>query len=201
MTINNKESTKSAEEEKKEQFQQKCSIVIASIAALLLINNMGAQNASSQATFENANAINTFAFYQAKNIRQNDLNLAATVLEGVVNTAASIANQDAKRQLNEQAQAFRTKALGYESEPETGEGKKELLQKARQAETQRNFALQQGPYFDFASLALQLAIIMFSVVLITNRKTLYASGIVAAVLGTLLSINGFFLWFHIPGLG
>jgi hypothetical protein len=201
MESNTKELEKTSEDEKKEHFQQKCSIVIASIAALLLINNMGAQNASSQATFENANAINTFAFYQAKNIRQNDLNLAATVLEGVANTAVPIANQEAKRQLNEQAQAFRTKALGYESEPETGEGKKELLQKARQAEAQRNLALQQGPYFDFASLALQLAIIMFSVVLITHRKTLYVSGIVAAVLGTALSVNGFFLWVHIPGLG
>ena len=201
MTSNTIELKKKAEDVNKERFQQKCSIVIASIAALLLINNMGAQNASSQAAFENANAINTFAFYQAKNIRQNDLNLAATVLEGVAHTAVPIANQEAKRQLVDQAQAFRQKALGYESEPESGEGKKELLQKARQAETQRNLALQQGPYFDFASLALQLAIIMFSVVLITNRKTLYTSGVAAATLGTLLSINGFFLWVHIPGLG
>lgn len=201
MTSNTKENTKSTEEEKKERFQQQCSIVISLIAALLLINNMGAQNASSQAAFENANAINTFAFYQAKNIRQNDLNLAASTLDGIANTAVPIANEDAKRQLREQAQAFRTKALGYESEPESGEGKKELLQKARQAEAQRDLALRQGPYFDFASLALQLAIILFSVVLITNRKTLYASGIAAAVLGTLLSVNGFFLWVAIPGLG
>ena len=201
MTSNTKELEKSAEEEKKERFQQQCSIVISLIATLLLINNMGAQNASSQAAFENANAINTFAFYQAKNIRQNDLNLAATTLEGIANTAMPIANEDAKRQLRDQAQAFRTKALGYESEPESGEGKKELLQKARQAEAQRDLALRQGPYFDFASLALQLAIILFSVVLITNRKTLYASGIAAAVLGTLLSVNGFFLWVAIPGLG
>lgn len=201
MTSNTKENTKSTEEEKKERFQQQCSIVISLIAALLLINNMGAQNASSQAAFENANAINTFAFYQAKNIRQNDLNLAASTLDGIANTAVPIANEDAKRQLREQAQAFRTKALGYESEPESGEGKKELLQKARQAEAQRDLALRQGPYFDFASLALQLAIILFSVVLITNRKTLYASGIAAAVLGTMLSVNGFFLWVAIPGLG
>jgi hypothetical protein len=201
MTINTKELEKSAEEEKKERFQQQCSIVISLIATLLLINNMGAQNASSQAAFENANAINTFAFYQAKNIRQNDLNLAATTLDGIASTAMPIANEDAKRQLRDQAQAFRTKALGYESEPENGEGKKELLQKARQSEAQRDLALRQGPYFDFASLALQLAIILFSVVLITNRKTLYASSIAAAVLGALLSVNGFFLWVAIPGLG
>lgn len=201
MPNNTEELKNSAETEKKEQFQQQCSIVISLIATLLLINSMGAQNASSQAAFENTNAINTFAFFQAKSIRQNDLNLAATTLEGIANTAMPIANEDAKRQLRDQAQAFRSKATSYESEPETGEGKKELLQKARQAEAQRDLALRQGPYFDFASLALQLAIILFSVVLITNRKTLYASGIAAALLGTLLSMNGFFLWVAIPGLG
>lgn len=201
MPDNTEELKNPAETEKKEQFQQQCSIVISLIATLLLINSMGAQNASSQAAFENTNAINTFAFFQAKSIRQNDLNLAATTLEGIANTAMPIANEDAKRQLRDQAQVFRSKATSYESEPETGEGKKELLQKARQAEAQRDLALRQGPYFDFASLALQLAIILFSVVLITNRKTLYASGIAAALLGTLLSMNGFFLWVAIPGLG
>lgn len=189
------------EDSRKEAFQKKCSIVISLIAALLLINNMGAQNAASQAAFANASAINTFAFYQAKNIRQNDLNLAASTLEGMADVAIPLVNEEAKRQLREQAQSHRAKASSYESEPETGEGKKELLQKARQAEATRDLALQKGPYFDFASLALQLAIILFSVVLITNRKTLYASAVAAAVLGTLLSINGFFLLVSIPGLG
>ncbi len=196
-----KESQPTAEEAKKERFQQQCSIVISLIAALLLVNNMGAGNASSQAAFENANAINTFAFYQAKNIRQNDLNLSANTLDGIANTALPLANEDAKKLLREQAQAYRTKAASYESEPDTGEGKKELLQKARQAEALRDLALRQGPYFDFASLLLQLSIILFSIVLITNRKTLFASGIIAGVLGTFLSMNGFFLWVTIPGLG
>ena len=201
MDKNQKEMQPTAEEVQKEEFQKKCSIVISLIATLLLVNNMGAQNASSQASFENANAINTFAFYQAKNIRQNDLNLAANTLEGIANTAVPLANEDAKKQLRDQAQTYRTKAASYESEPESGEGKKELLQKARQAEESRDLALRKGPYFDFASLALQLAIILFSVVLITNRKTLYASAITAAVIGAVLSLNGFFLFMTIPGLG
>jgi len=201
MESQSKESPTTAEEAKKERFQQQCSIVISLIAALLLVNNMGAGNASSQAAFENANAINTFAFYQAKNIRQNDLNLAANTLEGIANTAVPLANEDAKKLLREQAQAPRPKAARYEPEPDTGEGKKELLQKARQAESLRDLALRQGPYFDFASLLLQLSIILFSIVLITNRKTLFASGIIAGMAGTFLSMNGFFLWFTIPGLG
>ena len=188
-------------DEKKEAFQKKCSILISIIASLLLINNLGAQNASSQAGFENANAINTFAFFQAKAIRQNDLNLASSILEGVANTSLPLVNLEAKEKLREQAMAFKAKAISYESEPETGEGKKELLQKAHKAEEQRDNALRQGPYFDYASLLLQLAIIFFSVVLITNRRTLLISGLIATALGSLLSLNGFFLLFNIPLIG
>jgi hypothetical protein len=61
---------------KREAFQRKCSIIISLIASMLLVNNLGSQNAAGAASFQNAAAINTYAFFQAKNIRQNDLNLA-----------------------------------------------------------------------------------------------------------------------------
>jgi hypothetical protein len=145
-------------------------------------------------------ASNAYAFYQAKNIRQNDLNLAAQTLEGIANTAVPLANESAKQQLRQQAEAMRAKALGYDSEPSSGEGKKELLAKAKESEKIRDEAMQKGPYFDFAGLLLQLSIILISVVLITERRTLYLSGVSAAVLGTFLSLDGFYLFLKIPFL-
>ena len=195
------ETNNAAESEAKDRFQRKCSIIISLIASLLLLNNLGAQNAAGDAAFLNASAINTYAFYQAKNIRQNDLNLAANTLDAIVNTSIPLANEDAKKQLRAQAESYRTKAQGYESEPESGEGKKELLAKARQAEQARDKAMEKGPYFDFAGLLLQLSIILFSVVLITERKTLYISATVAAIAGTFLSLDAFWLFLRIPGLG
>jgi hypothetical protein len=185
-------------ESKKEAFQRKCSIIISLIASMLLVNNLGSQNAAGAASFLNASAINTYAFFQAKNIRQNDLNLAAQTLDGIANTAVPLANEEAKKTLREQAEALRAKALSYESEPASGEGKKELLAKAKEAELARNEAMEKGPYFDFAGLLLQLAIILISVVLITERRTLYVSGMVAAVAGTFLSLDGFYLFLRIP---
>jgi hypothetical protein len=185
---------------KKEAFQRKCSIIISLIASMLLVNNLGSQNAASTASFLNASAINTYGFFQAKNIRQNDLNLAAQTLEGIANTAVPLANEDAKKSLREQAEAFRAKALSYDSDPASGEGKKELLAKAEEAELARDQAMEKGPYFDFAGLLLQLAIILMSVVLITERRTLYVTGMVAAVAGTFLSLDGFYLFLRIPFL-
>jgi hypothetical protein len=186
---------------KKEAFQRKCSIIISLIASMLLVNNLGSQNAAGEASFQNAAAINTYAFYQAKTVRQNDLNLAAQTLDGIANTAVPLANESAKQNLRQQAEELRAKALGYESDTATGEGKKELLAKAKAAEKVRDQAMGKGPYFDFAGLLLQLSIILISVVLITERRTLYLSGMTAAILGTFLSMDGFFLFLRIPLLG
>ncbi len=185
----------------KEALQRKCSIIISLIASMLLVNNLGSQNAASTASFLNAAAINTYAFYQAKTIRQNDMMLAAQTLEGIANTALPLANEASKKTLHQQAEALRAKALSYESDPVAGEGKKELLNKAREAERSRDEAMQRGPYFDFAGLLLQLSIILISVVLITERRTLYVSGVVAAIVGTFLSMDGFFMFLPIPLLG
>ncbi len=188
-----------SQEGSKEAFQRKCSIIISLIASMLLINNLGAQNAGNAAAFLNASAINTYSFYQAKTIRQNDLNLAATTLDAIVETSPTVTDT-VKTAIRTKADAFREKAKTYDSDPESGEGKKELLAKSKASEQARDAALEKGPYFDFAGLLLQLAIILFSVVLITERRTLYLSGSAAAILGTFLSMDGFFLFVRLPFL-
>jgi hypothetical protein len=185
-------------ESPKDIFQRKCSIIISLIASMLLINSLGSQNAGSSAAFLNASAINTYSFYQAKTIRQNDLNISAFTLDAMVDVAGKGIDDATQKSIREQAEKFRSKAAGYETDPETGEGKKELLAKSKQAEQARDAALERGPYFDFAGLLLQLAIILISVVLITERRTLYITGLSAAIVGTFLSLDGFFLFLRLP---
>ena len=182
----------------KDIFQRKCSIIISLIASMLLIDNLGSQNASSSATFLNASAINTYGFYQAKSIRQNDLNISAFTLDSMVTIAGKGIDESTKKSILDQAEKFRLKAASYDSDAETGEGKKELLAKSKLAEKARDEAMEKGPYFDFAGLLLQLAIILISVVLITERRTLYLTGLTAACIGTFLSLDGFFLFIRLP---
>jgi len=186
-----------SQESSKEAFQRKCSILISLIASMLLINNLGSQNSGSSAAFLNASAINTYAFFQAKAIRQNDMNLTANTLDAIVDTSPTV-NESTKQVIRDKAEAMRVKAKSYDSDPESGEGKKELLAKAKASEVARDAAMERGPYFDFAGLLLQLSIILFSVVLITERRTLYLSASAAAILGTFLSLDGFFLFLKIP---
>lgn len=184
-----------------EQFEKRISIAISGVAVLLLLNSMGAGNASSEAAFQNTVAINTYAFYQAKTTRQNDLELAANTLDAIVDTAIPAMHSDVKKKAKEIAAGYRAKATGYDSEPGTGEGKKELLEKARKAERQRDAAMEKGPYFDLASLLLQLAVILFSVVLLTKKKTLLLAASATGTVGGFFTLNAFFMLVKVPGLG
>ncbi len=190
--------TDTPKDPEKDAFQRQCSIIISMIASMLAVTGLGSQNATFDASFLNASSINGYAFYQARNIRQNDMLLTAQTLEGLADTAAPAAPASVRQGLREQADALREKARALESNPVSGEGKEQLLAKARAAEKQRDLALQKVPYFDFAELLLQLSIILMSVVLITERRTLYVSGLLAAGVGTLLSMNGFFMFMPIP---
>ena len=56
-------------------------VYIGVLAVLLAICNVGGANAAKDATRANIEASNTWAFFQAKNIRRNSINLAADELE------------------------------------------------------------------------------------------------------------------------
>ena len=187
--------------EAEERFQSKVSIGIATIAALLLINDLGADNAGWDASHQNTIAINTYAFFQAKTTRQNDLNLTADTLEAIAQTSLPLVATDAKREILAISQKHREKAQAYNSEPATGEGRKELIEKAKAAEAIRDEAIAKDPYYDLAALLLQMSIILLSVVLITHRRTLLVTGVSTAVIGALFSLNAFTGLVKIPGLG
>jgi uncharacterized protein DUF4337 len=75
--------------------------------------------------------------YQAKNIRQTDYNLAADAIELAFLQDGSL-NAEAKAALKAKADAYRKTAARYESEPETREGKKELMVRAKEYENKRS---------------------------------------------------------------
>ena len=56
-------------------------VYIGVLAVLLAICNVGGANATKDATHSNIAAANTWAFFQAKNIRRNSIGLAADDLE------------------------------------------------------------------------------------------------------------------------
>jgi hypothetical protein len=88
----------------------------------------------------------------------------------------------------------------YDSEPDTNEGKKELIARAKQHEALRDHALKQDPYFDYAEALLQIAIVLISVAIVADLVWLSFVGGALGILGTLLMVNGYLLLVNIPGL-
>lgn len=182
-----------------DRFKQRAAVGIAILAMLLAITGLGGANAGKEATNNNIYAANTYAFYQAKNIRQTDYNLAADAIELAFMQEASL-SAEAKAGLKAKADAYRKTAARYESEPETKEGKKELMVKAREFENKRDHALKQDPYFDYAEALLQIAIVLISVSIVATLPWLALFGAIVGGVGGLLMVNGYTLAVEIPFL-
>ena len=183
----------------RDRFKQRAAILIAVLAMILAITALGGSNAGKEAVNNNVFASNFYSFFQAKNARQTSYQLAAEEIELAWLNDAGL-SETAKQALKAKAEAYRKTVARYESEPETGEGKKELLARAKEFESKRDHALKQDPYFDYAEALLQIAIVLISVSIVAEIGWLVFVGGLLGVAGTLLMLNGFFLIVEIPGL-
>ena len=182
------------------RFRQRAAVTIAILAMLLAITGLGGANASKEAIINGVLASNSFNFFQAKNVRQTSFALAADQLELAWANDPTLP-AEAKAALKAKAEAYRKTVARYESEPETNEGKKELLARAKEHEAKRDHALRQDPYFDYSEAMLQIAIVLISVAIVADVVWLAFVGGALGLLGTFLMLDGFFLFLEIPGLG
>jgi hypothetical protein len=182
-----------------DRFKQRAAVMIAAFAMVLAICGLGGSNAGKEAGLNNVLASNYFSFYQAKNLRQAVLGLA--VDEAELAWLTDPATPDAAKQaIREKVARYKATIARYESEPDTREGKKELLVRAKEHEAMRDHALKQDPYFDYAEALLQIAIVLTSVAIVANLAWLAYFGGAIGIIGLLLTINGFWLLVEIPGL-
>lgn len=186
-------------EREADRFKRWAAVVISCFAVLLAITGLGGQNATKEATNSNIEASNLYSFYQAKNQRQNTLTLTADIVEGAFLNDPALP-EAARASLRGKAEGYRRTAARYESEPETQEGKKELMARAKAAEARRDHALRQDPYFDYAEALLQIAIVLISVSLVTEVNWLAFMGGGLGAVGAVLMLNGFTLLVEVPFL-
>jgi hypothetical protein len=161
---------------------------------------MGGDNAAKDANRANIDAANTWAFFQAKNIRRNEFRLAADQLELML-LAQPDMKPEARTAIEAKIKSYRDTAQLYTTDPKTGEGLDELFTKAKSIEADRDRALRKDPYFDLSQAMLQIAIVLASVAIIAGTDLLFFLSLGVGALGTLLMFNGYTLAFAIPGIG
>src|SRR5437868_11122861 len=164
---------------------------------LLAITALGGSNATKTMLSANIQASDTYGYYQAKNIRQTVYQLTAEQLDSQL-LALPDMPEAAKTKIQDRIKRYRERVDRYESDPATGEGKKELLAKAKGLEATRDHAAEQDPNFDYAEALFQIAIVLGSVSIVAASRPLVNLSGVLAIGGTLLMINGYFLLVHLP---
>lgn len=187
-------------EKPKDTFKQRAAVAIAFFAMMLAITGLGGNNATKEALNSNIMASNYWNFFQAKNMRQTSFVLAADQLELRLAQNDPALSPEAQAELKKKADAYRKTIARYDSEPDTREGKKELIQRAKEYEAARDHALKQDPYFDYAEALLQIAIVLISVAIIADLVWLAFFGGAIGIIGSLLMINGYTLWVSVPFL-
>jgi hypothetical protein len=167
--------------EREAQIKDKAGLVIVFMALFLAGNTYLANNFSGIAQTNLLKASNTYGFYQSKSIKQ-------TIAEGQL--------EDAKQSKdNERIAKLEAKIARYESDPEKGEGKKELLAKAQGLEADRDEARLHGPWLTFSGMLFQLAIVLLSASILAVNNKMYKASLGVGALGLILMAQGFWLWF------
>ncbi len=173
-------------------FRRLAAIYVGVVAMLLAIAALGGAESTKEMLNANIQASDTFAFYQAKNIRQTLYQTSTAQLELLAAGAAALSESD-KAKNAELVKRYRDTVARYESEPATGEGKKELMAKAKEWEHKRDHASAQLPNFEYGEAAFQIAIVLGSVAIVAASPALLGLSGVLAVFGVLLTLNGYLL--------
>ena len=194
-----------ARESADEKFKNRAALIIACMAMLLAITSLGGGNAAEDVANNNIQASDTWAFYQAKSIRQTALKVAADGLEADLRANPGMP-ADARDFIQRKIDEYRSTAARYEDEPDRedpanplkGEGRRQLGARAQDFEKQRDQASKQDPNFDFSEALFQIAIVLASVAILSGSRLVLRLSLVVGAAATLLMLNGYFLL--LPGL-
>ena len=168
---------------------KRVALLIAVLALFLSIVETGAKSAQTDAMTKNVESANLWAFFQARSIRQTTVRTAAEQAEL---EKAATADAIARAAIEKQQVAWRDSATRWESEPATGEGRKELAQRAKASETARDRSMAKYHFYEYSSALFQVAIVIASASIVTSVPLLAVGGMVLGVAGMALGGVGFF---------
>lgn len=189
-----------------DKFRARAALWIGVLALLMAISGLGGGNAAEDMVAANIHASDTWAFYQAKNVRQTNNKLAAEQIEAQLLLAGDKVAPPTRKVIEGKIAKMKETAERYEDEPDKeapndplkGEGKKQLMARAKDFEAQRDRAGDQDVNFDFADVFLQIAVVLGSVAILAISRPILLISFISGAFGALLTFNGFFLWFKLP---
>jgi hypothetical protein len=158
---------------------KKIALLISVLALFLAFSETLGKAAQTDAISLNVEASNLWAFFQAKTIRMTAVRTAAEGLEIDRNAATDPGLKDA---MTRRIEGWQQTARRYDDEPETQEGRKQLAERAKQAEKKRDINMAKYHHYEIASAAFQIGIVLASAAVITSMIVLaYIAGAIGVV--------------------
>jgi hypothetical protein len=168
---------------------KKIALLIAVLALFLSFSETLGKSAQTEAISGNVESSNLWAFFQAKTVRMTQVRTAADVLKL---QAASVTDPALKEAMNKQIDTWRKTVARYDSEPDTHEGRKQLAERAKEAEEGRDLAMARYHHYELASAAFQIGIVLSSAAVVTAMAALAWFAGALGVAGVAVTALGLF---------
>jgi hypothetical protein len=148
---------------------KRIALLIAVLALFLAFSETLGKSSQTSAITYNVATNDLWSFFQAKTIRVTVLTTAAEQLQNEVDRTT---DPDAKARMLKTIDGWKKTVARYNDEPETKEGRKQLSERAKEAEESRELALARYHQYEFASAAFQIGIVLASAQVITGIAAL-----------------------------
>ena len=179
-------------EQKENTFTKRVALTVAAYAVVLAISSLGGSNAAKEMMLSQMEASNQWARYQAKVIRENQALLAWKRLELDLKERGTAMTTEARS-------AFEALIADWKKEEKRqDDDQKEIEAEARKHMEIRDRNQRKDPYFDYAEVLLQIAIVLASVSMLAESRPVFLFSVVLALGGALLAVNGDGLFVEVP---
>lgn len=172
-----------------ESEDKKVALIIAVLALFLALAEAGAKNAEHLSTEQNIEASDLYNFYQAKKIRSTVVETAAQSMETL---ALTVSDEKVKAGMDKQIGDWKATVARSEKDPKAPQDSMEgILERAKVATESRELSNRKLEHFEYASGALQIAIVLASAAIITGIATLAWGAVGLGLIGAILMAFGY----------
>lgn len=156
---------------------RRAAVLIGVLAAVLAVSEMAERSQQNAYLSHHISASDAYAFYQARLTRAMVLNQSAAMLDAMPTTP----------QTQKAAADARTEAKRLTDDSDRGNGSKQIQARADEENRIRDAALHRYEWYEIVTSALQIAIVLASVSVVTRIKQLTWLGVGIGVLAAALA--------------
>jgi hypothetical protein len=169
-------------------------LTMAVFAVILAISSLGGNNATKEMLLAQQQASDQWAFYQSKSIKEHQSRMGRMQLEIDLADRGPNMSAETRKRTEILLSQITEEEKRYQSE------KAEIEKEAKGLERERDLSRVKDPYFDFAEVLLQIAIVMASISILADMPPIFYFSLALASIGTFLTLNGYLMIFKLPFL-